>query len=41
MKGYLNQPEATARAIDKEGWLRTGDIGYVDSDGTYFWTGKR
>jgi acyl-CoA synthetase (AMP-forming)/AMP-acid ligase II len=33
MKGYLNQPEATADAIDAEGWLRTGDIGCADEDG--------
>jgi acyl-CoA synthetase (AMP-forming)/AMP-acid ligase II len=33
MKGYLNNPEATARTVDSEGWLRTGDIGVVDEDG--------
>ena len=33
MKGYLNNPEATARTVDGEGWLRTGDIGIVDSEG--------
>src|SRR5688572_283091 len=32
MKGYLNNPEATAATITGEGWLRTGDIGHVDSD---------
>jgi acyl-CoA synthetase (AMP-forming)/AMP-acid ligase II len=33
MQGYLNNPAATARMIDSEGWLRTGDIGTVDSEG--------
>jgi PAS domain S-box-containing protein len=33
MKGYLNNPDATRRVKDAQGWLRTGDIGYADADG--------
>ena len=33
MEGYWGLPEATAAAIDDEGWLHTGDVGYVDVDG--------
>jgi acyl-CoA synthetase (AMP-forming)/AMP-acid ligase II len=33
MQGYFNDPEATARAIDSEGWLHTGDIGRFDDEG--------
>jgi len=36
MKGYLNNPEATAATIDGDNWLHTGDIGHVDGDGHWY-----
>jgi long-chain acyl-CoA synthetase len=39
MKGYWNRPDATA-AVLKDGWLHTGDLGYFDSGGNLFITGR-
>ena len=36
MKGYLNRPKDTADSITKDGWYRTGDIGYVDEEGLFY-----
>lgn len=36
MKGYLDNPEATAQTIDSDGWLHTGDIGHYDEDEHFF-----
>ncbi|MBJ8344660.1 long-chain fatty acid--CoA ligase [Antrihabitans sp. YC2-6] len=36
MKGYWNCPDATASAIDAEGWFRTGDLARCDAEGYYF-----
>ena len=39
MKGYWNRPDATA-AVLRDGWLHTGDLGYFDSGGNLFITGR-
>ncbi|MBQ5669642.1 MAG: AMP-binding protein [Tidjanibacter sp.] len=40
MKGYYKNPEATAEAIDEEGWLHTGDMGTIDKENNIFLRGR-
>jgi fatty-acyl-CoA synthase len=40
MKGYYKMPEATASAIDKDGWLHTGDLACREPDGNFRITGR-
>lgn len=41
MKGYLNNPEATAQAITPDGFFKTGDLGRIDDDGFLHITGRK
>jgi carnitine-CoA ligase len=41
MVGYLNRPEATAEAIDADGWFHTGDLVRADADGWLYFMGRR
>ncbi|MCB1881331.1 MAG: long-chain fatty acid--CoA ligase [Gammaproteobacteria bacterium] len=40
MLGFWNRPEETARVIDRDGWLHTGDIGKIDARGYVYITGR-
>lgn len=40
MQGYFDKPEETAKALDADGWLSTGDLGRLDADGRLQFTGR-
>ena len=40
MKGYYNMPDQTAKCIDANGWLHSGDLGRMDEEGYFYITGR-